>query len=147
MVNCVVICGRLTRNPELKRGASGTAFCQFSIAFNDRTKDEHGNYTTSFVNCTAWGKTAEFICNYTKKGSQIVVSGRLQENKYQRQDGTTSSRVQINVESVDSFGSNNSSSTAQNKDTYSNTNSNTFVDEPANDDILGSDIADDDLPF
>ena len=53
MVNCVVICGRLTRNPELKRGASGTAFCQFSIAFNDRIKDEQGNYKTSFVNLFA----------------------------------------------------------------------------------------------
>ena len=139
MINSVTISGRLTRDPELRRTNTGRAVTTFSLAFNNRTKDEQGNYTTSFVSCTAWGTTAEFISNYIRKGNLICVCGRLQERRYTRQDGSSASIVEIIVDSVESMGGRSNSV----KDTANGYEESA----PSNDDILGTDIADDDLPF
>lgn len=78
-MNLVVLIGRLTRDPELKFGQSGKAYSRFSIAV-DRpfSKGE-----ADFINCVAFGKTAELIGEYLRKGRKIAINGRLQMNRYE----------------------------------------------------------------
>jgi len=75
-MNLVVLTGRLTRDPELKYGQSGKAYAKFSLAVN--RKDE-----TDFYNCTAFGKTAELVGEYLRKGRKVGVQGNIQQNKYE----------------------------------------------------------------
>ena len=98
MVNRVVLVGRLTKDPELRRTNNGTPVTSFTLAFTNRTKNADGSNSSSFVNCTAWNKTAEIVSQYCSKGSQLCVDGRLVETKFQRKDGTNASRVEIVVE-------------------------------------------------
>lgn len=78
-MNIVVLVGRLTRDPELKYGQSGKAYSRFSLAVNrPMSKDE-----ADFINCVAFGKTAELIGEYLRKGRRVGVNGRLQMNKYE----------------------------------------------------------------
>lgn len=78
-MNLVVLIGRLTRDPELKFGQSGKAYSKFSLAV-DRpfSKGE-----ADFINCVAFGKTAELIGEYLRKGRKVAINGRLQMNKYE----------------------------------------------------------------
>ncbi len=78
-MNTIILTGRLTRDPELKFGQSGKAYSRFSLAV-DRpfSKDE-----VDFINCVAFGKTAELIGEYLRKGKKAGVTGRLQMNRYE----------------------------------------------------------------
>lgn len=78
-MNVVILTGRLTRDPELKFGQSGKAYSRFSLAV-DRpfSRDE-----VDFINCVAFGKTAELIGEYLRKGRKAGVTGRLQMNRYE----------------------------------------------------------------
>lgn len=79
MLNHIVLMGRLTRDPELKRTASGTAVASFSIAVDrDFPNKETGEKETDFIDIVAWRSTAEFAEKYFSKGRAVVVSGRLQ---------------------------------------------------------------------
>lgn len=78
-MNLVVLTGRLTRDPELKYGQSGKAYSRFSLAV-DRPFQKG---ETDFINCVAFGKTAELIGEYLRKGRKAGVTGRLQMGKYE----------------------------------------------------------------
>ena len=86
-MNKSILLGRLTRDPELRQTASGTAVAGFSVAVNRRFKNADGEYETDFINCTAWRQTAEFVCKYFQKGSMIAVVGSIQNQKYTDKDG------------------------------------------------------------
>ena len=87
MLNYIVIQGRLTRDPELRRTGSGLAVASFSVAverdFPDKTS---GQRETDFIDCVAWREKGEFVSKYFKKGSMIVVSGRLQMRSWEDKD-------------------------------------------------------------
>ena len=78
-MNQVNLLGRLTKDPELKYGASGTAFCKFTLAVNRAFKKDE----VDFINCTAFGKAAETIAEYVRKGDQFAIGGRLQVDTYE----------------------------------------------------------------
>jgi len=80
-MNSVSLLGRTTREIELK--GNETKFCSFSLAVNRRTKEKE----TDFINCKAFGKTAEALSQYVQKGNQIAVEGRIQTGSYDK-DGT-----------------------------------------------------------
>lgn len=107
-MNVVVLVGRLTRDPELKFGQSGKAYSRFSLAV-DRpfSKGE-----TDFINCVAFGKTAELIGEYLRKGRKIGVNGRLQMNKFEMNgEKRTSYDVLVEaIEFLESKGTSDSSS-------------------------------------
>ena len=101
MLNHIVIMGRLARDPELKRTGSGVAYVKFSVAVERDIPDKNtGERAVDFIDCVAWRKTAEFISNYFTKGSMIVVSGRLQINKWVDNDGSTRYSSEISTENV-----------------------------------------------
>ena len=81
----VVLNGRLTRDPELKFGQSGKAYSRFSIAVDRpfQSSADKNSQTADFINCVAFGKTAEFIGEYFRKGRKILLNGRLQMSQYE----------------------------------------------------------------
>ena len=88
MLNHIVIMGRLTRDPELRRTGSGIAVASFSVAVDrDFAGRENGERETDFIDCVAWRSTGEFVSKYFTKGSMIVVSGRLQIRSWTDKDG------------------------------------------------------------
>ncbi|MGL4392724.1 MAG: single-stranded DNA-binding protein [Fusobacteriaceae bacterium] len=113
-MNVVILTGRLTRDPELKFGQSGKAYSRFSIAVNNPFKKDEPD----FVNCVAFGKTAEIIGEYMRKGRKIGVTGRLQMSKYEvNGEKRTSYDVQVDqVEFLEGRGDNADSSSQQNSE-------------------------------
>ena len=87
-INVVHLCGRVTRDPELKALPSGAKVCSFSIAsnFNYKTGEGEKKEIVEFSNCKAFGKSAELIAQYIKKGSELYVEGRLQTSNWEDKD-------------------------------------------------------------
>lgn len=83
MLNVVAIIGRIAASPELKTTNSGKSVCSFRIANDSGYKDASGQSQTNWLDVTAWGKTAEFVCKYFPKGALIAIDGRLQTRQYQ----------------------------------------------------------------
>ena len=76
MLNKIVVMGRLTRDPELRRTQSGLSVTSFSVACDRDFKNQSGEKETDFIDCVAWRNTAEFVCKYFSKGRMAVVEGR-----------------------------------------------------------------------
>lgn len=93
MLNHSVIMGRFARDPEIRRTNSGKAVTSFTIACDKPGKDSG----TSFIDCVAWEKTAEFISNYFSKGSAIIVEGRLESRQYETKDGQKRTVIEVVV--------------------------------------------------
>ena len=87
-MNKVILIGRLTRDPELRTIANGTATTSFSIAVNRPFTNQNGEREADFINCVAWRRQAENIAKYCVKGTQVAVEGRIQTRSYDAQDGT-----------------------------------------------------------
>lgn len=122
MANCVFILGRLTRDPEVRYTANTQmANARFVVAVNRKLSKEkrqeaenNGYPTADFISCVAWGKTAENIGNYFKKGQRIAVSGHIQTGSYEK-DGQRIYTTDVVVDSFD-FVESNSSSTKTNQE-------------------------------
>lgn len=99
-MNKVIMMGRLTRDPEISSSTSGTTFARFSIAVDRKIKTE-GQPEADFFNCTSFGKQAEFIEKYLKKGTKIVITGRLQNDSYTNKDGQKVNATKIITEEVE----------------------------------------------
>lgn len=99
-MNKVIMMGRLTREPEVSSSASGTTFARFSIAVDRRFKRE-GDPDADFFNCTSFGKQAEFVEKYLKKGTKVVLSGRLENNNYTNKDGQKVYDVRVMVDEIE----------------------------------------------
>ena len=101
-----IIVGNITRDPELRSTPSGAQVCSFSVAVNRNYKDSSGSQqeSVSFIDCSAWGRAAEIIAQYAKKGSGILVSGRLEQRSWEDKEGQKRSRVEIVVEDFNFVG-------------------------------------------
>lgn len=96
-----IITGNLTRDPELRTTPNGASVCSFSVAVNRVYKDANGEQRedVSYIDCSAWGKLGEMIAQYAKKGSGVLVSGRLDQRSWEdKNGGGKRSRVEIVVE-------------------------------------------------
>jgi single-strand DNA-binding protein len=83
-----MLIGRLTRDPELKFTAgNGTAVATFSLAVDRKFKNKEGQREADFINIVSYGKPAETIANYLKKGKLVAVSGRIETRTYEGNDG------------------------------------------------------------
>ena len=105
MLNKIIIMGRLTIDPELRRTGSGTAVTSFSLACNRDFKSQSGEKETDFIEVVAWKNTAEFVSKYFSKGRMAVVEGRLQIRDWTDKAGnkrTTAEVVADNVYFADS---------------------------------------------
>ena len=105
-----IITGNLTRDPELRTTPNGASVCSFSVAVNRVYKDSNGEQKedVSYIDCSAWGRLAEMISQYAKKGSGVLVSGRLDQRSWEdKNGGGKRSRVEIVVEDFNFIGSAN----------------------------------------
>ena len=101
MLNHIVIMGRLTRDPELRRTGSGVAVTSFSLAVDrDFGKNENGEKETDFIDCVAWRQTGEFVSKYFAKGRMAVVSGRLQIRNWTDKDGNKRRTAEVIADNV-----------------------------------------------
>ena len=139
-MNKVIIKGRLTATPELKKTTTDVYVTDFSVAVNRRFNKEQ----TDFINCQAWRQTAEFITKYFTKGQEILVVGELHIEKWDK-DGETRYYTRVVVDEVDFCGSKESNQDQKNADTNTDdstdTNTDDFTEFTSSDDPL------DDLPF
>ncbi len=107
--NKVIIMGNLTRDPELKQTPSNQSVAKIGIAMNRKYKSKEGELReeTTFVDCEAWGKTAETMAKYLTKGRPVFDEGRLKLDQWQDKDGNNRSKLKVVIESfqfVDSRG-------------------------------------------
>ena len=100
-MNKVLLMGRLTKDPEVKKTQSNLSVCSFSIAVDRRFKDSNGNRQADFINCVAWRTAADVIGNYFHKGSRILVTGSLQSRSYDDQAGNKRTVIEVLVEEVE----------------------------------------------
>lgn len=101
MLNHIVLMGRLTRDPELRRTGSGTAVASFTLAVDrDFGPKDGGEKETDFIECVAWKNTAEFISKYFSKGRMAVVEGRLQIRRWNDKDGKKRSTAEVVVDNI-----------------------------------------------
>ena len=143
-MNKVQLVGRLTRDPEIRysQGENATATARFSVAVNRRFKNSEGNYDADFINCVAFGKSAEFVEKYFKKGMAIGLTGRIQTGSYTNKDGQkvyTTDVVVEETEFVESKGASSADNSNNSRPAPNATNNNDFMSIP--------DGVDEELPF
>ena len=118
MLNHIVIMGRLTRDPELRRTGSGIAVASFTVAVDrDFGGRDGGERETDFIDCVAWRQTGEFVSKYFTKGSMAVVSGRLQIRGWTDKDGNKRRSAEVVADNV-YFGESKRSSDQQRSGSY-----------------------------
>ncbi len=139
-MNVVMLTGRLTRDPEMRYTQSGKAVANFSLAVNRKFNRDQ----TDFINCVAWGKTAEIAAEYLRKGNQVGVQGNIRVSSYEK-DGQKRYSTEVYIDQLEflenkgskgakqeveerNFSSNNNSSN-NSSNTNTNTNANTDVDD------------------
>ena len=157
MINRVVLVGRLTKDPVLRKTASGTSVVSFTVACTRRFKQE-GQPDADFINTVAWNKTADIVAQYTHKGSLVGVEGRIQTRSYDDPNGRRVYVTEVVADSVQFLESKNAASNVASNNTYmpdydqgnmgyqsdaSSTQS--YSNDFTSSDTL--DIASDDLPF
>ena len=104
--NRVVLVGNLTRDVELRHISNGTAVTDIGLAVNDRVKrNNEWVDEVSFFDCTMWGRTAEVASEYLQKGSQILIEGRLKQERWEDGEGNKRSKVKVTVDNMQMLGS------------------------------------------
>lgn len=99
MYNKVILIGRPTRDPDFRATKNGNMVANFTLAVDRDYRDENGNKQTDFPRITAWGKTAELIEKYVKKGSKIAVEGSIMTGSYEK-DGQKVYTTDVNASRV-----------------------------------------------
>jgi len=112
--NKVMLMGNLTRDPELTYTANGQAIAKFGIATNRKFKSGDGiKEEVTFVDCTAWTRTAEVICEHLRKGSPIFIEGRLTFSSWEdKTTGKNRSKLDVTVERMQFIGGKQDSGSA-----------------------------------
>lgn len=153
MINRVVLVGRLTKDPVLRKTTNGASVVSFTVACNRLFKQE-GQPEADFINTVIWNKTADSVAKYTHKGSLVGVEGRIQTRNYDDKDGKrvyVTEVVADNVRFLDSRNAGGTSSTyvpgqeSVQSSTDTSNNYPSFSNEFTSTAAL--DISDDDLPF
>ena len=100
MLTRIILMGRLTRDPELRRTQSGTAVTSFSLAVDRDFKSQNGDKETDFIDIVAWRSTAEFVSKYFTKGRMAVVEGRLQIRDWTDREGGKRRSAEVVADNV-----------------------------------------------
>ena len=103
-INKVILMGRLTADPELKKTQNDTSVLQFTVAIN-RKKDKNGDVKADFIDCVAFRQRAEFVTKYFRKGSSIVMFGRIETDIWSDQEGHTRKSTRVIADEVNFGGS------------------------------------------
>ena len=150
-LNKVVLCGRMTADPELKQTASGIAVVSFTLAVNRRYQSKSADgaqaQQADFITVVAWRQTAEFISRYFRKGSALCITGSIQTRSWQDQQGQKRYTTEVVADEamfVDSKNESGSASGQYGADSY---NAPAYSSAPASAPKFEELKTDDDLPF
>lgn len=138
MLNKIILMGRLTRDPELRRTGSGTAVASFALAVDRDFKSQSGEKETDFIDIVAWRATAEFVSKYFSKGRMAVVEGRLQPRDWTDKQGNKRRSAEVVADNV-YFG--------DSKKDVPNSGTSAPVPVDAHSDLAEVDAEDGELPF
>lgn len=161
MINNVVVVGRLTRSVDLRYTSNGTAYASFTLATDRDFKNQNGEKETDFINCVMWRKAAENFANFTHKGSQVGIEGRIQTRNYENQQGQKVYVTEVLAENFSLLEPRNATSRLEgDRDSFNGGHVNTFNGKKntntsgnfaKNDPFTGRgdviDVLDSDLPF
>jgi len=144
MVNRVVLVGRLTRDPELRKTPTGISVASFTLAVDNKAKNADGSRGTCFLDCSVFREQGENLVKFCRKGSLVGVDGSLNQRNFVRQDGTKGSKIDVLVDNVTFLEPKNGSAAVKADDEVS------FDDIPeqnSGNNLDSIDLPDDDLPF
>lgn len=144
MTNVVVLMGRLCSTPELRKTSSGISVASFTIAV-DRGYKSGEDKVTDFINVAAWRGTAEFVCNYFKKGQMIAVEGSIQSRNYEDKEGNKRTAFEVVASNVSFCGDKSSETKNDSLSVISSRLASNSV--PSNQDGFEEITGDGDLPF
>jgi single-strand DNA-binding protein len=144
MLNCAVIMGRLTADPELRQTPSGVSVTRFTVAVDRGYVKAGEERKADFINVVAWRQTAEFVSRYFQKGSMIAVQGSIQTGSYEK-DGVKRYTVEISADNVSFCGSKSETGTNGAPSATVSTAAPSFSNGGLDDFAAMAD--DDDLPF
>lgn len=125
MINRVILTGRLARDPELRKTQSGLSVCGFQLAVDRPKLKGQDEAVTDWISCQAWRQSADYICNYAKKGALLAVDGRIQTRSYDNASGQKVNVTEVVCERVEiqrqaSTQSSGKQQTSLNQDSYTN---------------------------
>ena len=140
MINNVVLVGRLTRDPELRKTQSGVSVVNFTLAVNRTFTDQSGERQADFINCVVWRNQADNLARYMRQGSLIGVEGRIQTSSFESEQGTR----YVTEVLADGFNGIEFLSTGNNA---GGSNSGTNNNQGGFDEDFGAPIDDGDMPF
>ncbi len=100
MINRVVLVGRLTRDPELRKTGAGNSVATFTVALDNRQKNADGTKSTSFIPVVVFSASADTVSKYARKGMLVGVEGRLNQRSYLKADGSKASVIEVVADSV-----------------------------------------------
>lgn len=160
MINRVVLVGRLTRDVEVRKTASGLSVATFTVACDRRMargQDRNNQQSADFISCVAWRQAADFLGSYARKGALVGVEGRIQTRSYDR-DGQKVYVTEIVCDTVNLLESKSQSQSRAQNSSYQDNSYQQPYSQPkpsTNDDFvsddfgagIGMDISSDDLPF
>ena len=146
-MNKVILMGRLTRDPEVKysQGDNATAIARFTLAVERRIKRDNEE-SADFINCVSFGRSAEFAEKYFRKGTKIVICGRIQTGSYTNKDGQKVYTTDIVIEEQD-FAESKATSQQNNSGSVQNNSNSRQSQKPQPDPDEFMSVDDDDLPF
>ncbi|MFW5913505.1 MAG: single-stranded DNA-binding protein [Bacillota bacterium] len=161
MINRVVLVGRLTKDPELRRTSNDTPVTTFRLAVNRQFTNRQGDREADFIQCVVWRRQAENVAKYVKKGSLVGVEGRIQTRNFDDQNGNRRFIVEVVADSVQFLETKNTAPSddygygddpyyedrPKNNQNSNQKQSNTQSSKSNSNDLDDIDIAEDDLPF
>ena len=150
MINRVILIGRLVRDVELVTTGSGLSRTRFDLAVDSRSKDDEGNRLTCYIPCVCFNQTAEYMVKNIRQGALISVEGRLNQRKYERQDGSNANIVEVICDNVSLLRSKNDDRPSADAPSFNDGNAAEPVDSEPDDtssNLDSIDLPDSDLPF
>ena len=140
MVNRVVLVGRLVKDPELRKTNSDVSFATFTLAVDNRIREQDGTRGTIFIDCRVFRDQAENMVKYTRKGSMVAVDGSLNQRNFVRQDGSKGKSIELVIDQVTFLEPKKEAPVEEPK-------FNDIQDAPTGSNLDAIDLPDDDLPF
>ena len=145
MINNITLAGRLTKDSDLRYTSDGTATATFSLAVNRPFKSANGEREADFINCVIWRKNAENFANFTRKGSLVGITGRIQTRNYENKEGQRVYVTEVVAENFALLESKKDGASNGQTGQSNNRSSHQPNDPFANGESI--DIQDEDLPF
>jgi single-strand DNA-binding protein len=153
MINRVVLVGRLTRDPDIRKTQSGMTVASFTVAVDNPRAQNAQEKTASFIPCTAWNKQAEFMDSFTRKGHLVGIEGRLNQRSYDSKDGKKVQVIEVICDNIQLLEKKDAAKSAAEPLVDVEPSNNGYVPDPRveeledNSNVESIDVADDDLPF